>query len=244
MQNIATLFKNHSNLLIIKHIRESKNLTQDEVVNRLPFSKRSYLAYENGDTEPTISKLQDIANALDVSIFSLFKTEKNVKQEKSPLEQGDLPENLINEDEASYIKGAYNEGVPFYDLDFTASFLEVANDQSSNPDHYVSHPFFMGCDFIVRASGQSMAKVIKHGDAIGLIKIDSWMDFIPMGEIYAIVTKNGFRMIKIITKGEDEKHYTLVSKPSDSKKDEFPPQQLPKKNILSIFKVQASSHLF
>lgn len=135
-------------------------------------------------------------------------------------------------------------GTPYYDIDFTASFLEVVNNQQTKPDSYISHPFFKNCDFVVRASGQSMAKVIKHGDAIGLVEIKGWKDFLPLGEIYAIVSTNGFRMIKIISKGETKDSYTLISKPSDNKKDEFPNQEIKKKHILSIFKVQASSHLF
>ena len=136
------------------------------------------------------------------------------------------------------------KGVPYYDVEFTAGFLEVENNQSVLPDSYVSHPFFKGCDYVVRASGQSMAKLICHGDAIGLVKINNWKDFFPFGEIYALVTNDGFRMVKIVTKGETDDTYTLVSKPTDSKKDEFPPQQIKKSSILSIFKVQASSHLY
>ena len=128
------------------------------------------------------------------------------------------------------------KGVPYYDVEFTAGFLEVENNQSVLPDSYVSHPFFKGCDYVVRASGQSMAKLICHGDAIGLVKINNWKDFFPFGEIYALVTNDGFRMVKIVTKGETDDTYTLVSKPTDSKKDEFPPQQIKKSSILSIFK--------
>lgn len=135
-------------------------------------------------------------------------------------------------------------GVPYYDVDFTASFVAVENYTQKEPNSYISHPFFEGCDYVVRASGQSMAKVICHGDAIGLIKINNWTEFFPFGEIYAIVTNDNFRMIKVITKGETNDTFTLISKPTDSKKDEFPPQQIKKSNILSIFKVQASSHLF
>ena len=150
--------------------------------------------------------------------------------------------NFANEPGSNYLKK--NKGVPYYDVDFTAGFLEVENNQSIQPNSYIDHPFFKGCDYVVRASGQSMAKVISHGDAIGLVKIDNWNDFFPFGEIYAIVTHDGFRMIKIITKGNDEDHYTLISKPTDSKKEEFPAQQIKKKSIQYIFKVQASSHLF
>ena len=138
----------------------------------------------------------------------------------------------------------YQKGVPYYDIDFTASFLAIENTNQVTPDSYISHPFFKGCDYVVRASGQSMAKVISHGDAIGLIKINSWQDFFPFGEIYAIVTSDNFRMIKVITKGETEEYYTLISKPTDSKKDDFPPQQIKKSSISAIFRVQASSHLF
>ncbi|MDN3621305.1 S24 family peptidase [Polaribacter undariae] len=136
------------------------------------------------------------------------------------------------------------KGVPYYDVDFTAGFLEIENSQQTKPDSYISHPFFKNCELVVRASGQSMAKLIRHGDAIGLTRIEDWKNFIPMGEIYAIVTKNNFRMVKIITKGDSDKSYTLISKPTDSKKDEFPPQQISKDQILTIFKVQASAHLF
>jgi DNA-binding XRE family transcriptional regulator len=135
-------------------------------------------------------------------------------------------------------------GVPYYDVDFTASFVVVENSIQTQPTSYISHPFFKGCDYVVRASGQSMAKVIAHGDAVGLKKLNNWREFFPFGEVYAIVTNDDIRTIKVITKGETEDTYTLISKPTDGKKDEFPPQQIKRSSILSIFKVQASSHLF
>ena len=75
----------------------------------------------------------------------------------------------------------YQKGVPYYDVEFSAGFLEVENNQSAHPDSYISHPFFKGCDYVVRASGQSMAKVICHGDAIGLRKVNNWQEFFPFG---------------------------------------------------------------
>jgi hypothetical protein len=150
---------------------------------------------------------------------------------------------VLNEPKKELLSKSKND-VPFYDIDFTSSFLEVENNQTVSPTSYISHPFFIGCDMVVRNSGQSMGKVICHGDAIGLVKIENWREFFPFGEIYAIVTNDGFRMIKVITSGESNDCFTLISKPTDSKKEEFPNQQIKKDSILSIFRVQASSHLF
>lgn len=227
----------------IKKIRMELDLNQADFAQLIGVSKRSVANYESGDTEPnqrTLLRLVSLEHKIVESKHyekdaMAYINEKKKKQKKYKIEHS---ESLLKEEEFN------NEGVPYYNLDFTASFLEIENNQKTKPDSYIVHPFFEGCDYVVRASGQSMAKVIKHGDAIGLIKIDDWMDFLPLGEIYAIVTKNGFRMIKIITQGEDDKRFTLISKPTDNKKNEFPPQQLEKNKILSIFKVQASSHLF
>lgn len=153
------------------------------------------------------------------------------------------PEHYI-ENKVAETNDSYAKKVPYYDVEFAAGFEEFTQNQSINPTSYIQHPFFNGCDYVIRASGQSMAKVIKHGDAIGIIKLENWQEFLPFGEIYAIVTKDNYRMIKVITQGKTEDSFTLISKPSENKKNEFPPQQIKKSAILSIFKVQASSYLF
>lgn len=138
----------------------------------------------------------------------------------------------------------YQKGVPYYDVEFAAGFEDFTQSQQLQPTSFIKHPFFNGCDYVIRASGQSMAKIIKHGDAIGIVKIENWQEFLPFGEIYAIVTTDNYRMIKIITAGKTDDCFTLISKPSDGKKEEFPPQQIKKTLILNLFKVQASSYLF
>lgn len=203
-------------MIDIKKIRKSLGLTQEEFAKEIGVDRRTIINYEKGETIPD-SKVK--------LIHFLIESKNN-----STLEV--------------FEKTIVPSGVPYYDVDFTSSFIEVENSQSMQPTSYISHPFFLGCDIVVRNSGQSMAKLIAHGDAVGLVRVINWRDFLPLGEVYAIVTTNNFRMIKIITKGDDKDHYTLLSKPSDNKKDEFPPQQINKKHILHIFKVQASSHLF
>jgi hypothetical protein len=72
----------------------------------------------------------------------------------------------------------------------------------------------------VRASGQSMAKSYMSWRCNRSNKSEKLKEFFFLGEIYAIVTIDNFRMIKIVTK-ENDNYYTLISKPTDSKKMNF-----------------------
>lgn len=221
-----TGIKEHINYKKLEFILKSLNLEFPvaELSRTTGYSDATISPYLSGKVKPSTKFLQTIIDYYEVDM-SEFEEDISIDIVKEPMSE-------------------YNTGVPYYDLDFTAGFLPLENNTQVAPDSYITHPFFKGCDYVVRASGQSMAKLISHGDAIGLIKVNNWNDFFPFGEIYAIVTKDGFRMIKVITKGETEETFTLISKPTESKKDEFPPQQIKKKLILAIFKVQASSHLF
>jgi transcriptional regulator with XRE-family HTH domain len=69
--------------LIIKEIRESKKLTQDEVVELSGIKKRTYVDYENGKSDIPLSKLQNIATALKVNLFELFNRYENTTIEKT-----------------------------------------------------------------------------------------------------------------------------------------------------------------
>lgn len=243
METILTNIKER-----VLQITDYKDITKEKFFTDLGISYGNFKgkAKEKALSSDVLANIVAIHSDIDPEWLLTGKGEM-LKKEKTY-----YPNHLVGEEDSEYEltlkelipKTKAIKGVPYYDVDFTASFLEVENNQQIQPDSYISHPFFKNSDIVVRASGQSMAKLIKHGDAIGLSRIEDWAEFIPMGEIYAIVTKNNFRMIKIITKGETNNSYTLISKPTDSKKNEFPPQQINKDKILKIFKVQASATLF
>ena len=148
----------------------------------------------------------------------------------------------VKEEEDTYT--TLPKGVPYFDVEFESGFDFLDNDQTTLPSNYISHPFFSSSEFVVRNSGQSMAKVIKHGDAIGMVHLKHWREFLAFGEIYALVLKDNRRLIKVITKGETPDTFTLLSKPMDNKKEEFPPQQINKSFITNVFKVEAYSGKF
>ena len=152
--------------------------------------------------------------------------------------------NQTNGPQVSYGLQTTPSGTPYFDVDFESGFTFLENNQTTKPTSYINHPFFATSDIVVRNSGQSMAKVIKHGDAIGLKHLPNWQEFLAYGEIYAIVLADDRRLVKIITKGDDTNSFTLISKPSDNKEDEFPPQQIKKFLIRNVFRVEAASCLF
>lgn len=53
---------------LIKELRKKKGYTQKQLAEKAGISRTGLIRYENGETSPSIQVLQQIANALDVSV--------------------------------------------------------------------------------------------------------------------------------------------------------------------------------
>ena len=134
-----------------------------------------------------------------------------------------------------------NKGVPYYDVDFMGGFDLVFNDQAVQPSFYIDFLPFNDCDCWINVSGKSMGPLIAHGDIVGLKIVDNWRRFLLEGEIYAVITDNGFRTIKMLGAGPDKDHYTLIPY---NKSEEYKPQVIPKDVITHIFRVKGNIKKF
>lgn len=123
-------------------------------------------------------------------------------------------------------------GVPFYDVEFALGYDEMYNDTPNVPTKFISIPGYEKADFWCRASGDSMKPLISNGDIIALKVIPDWTEFLPMNEIYAIMTKNDLRTVKVIRRGFDNEHFTL-----HAINDEYEDQEINKAAITKVFKV-------
>jgi phage repressor protein C with HTH and peptisase S24 domain len=123
-------------------------------------------------------------------------------------------------------------GVPFYDVEFALGYDEMYNDTTNVPTKFISIPGYEKADFWCRASGDSMKPLISNGDIIALKVIPDWTEFLPMNEIYAIMTKNDLRTVKVIRRGSDNEHFTL-----HAINDEYEDQEINKAAITKVFKV-------
>lgn len=121
---------------------------------------------------------------------------------------------------------------PFYDVDFLLGFAETYNDTPNVPSRYISVPGYEKADFWCRTSGDSMKPFISNGDIIAMKEVNGWQDFLPMNEVYAIVTSNDLRTVKVVRKGSDNEHLTL-----HAYNEEYEDQEIKKTAIVKVYKV-------
>lgn len=140
---------------------------------------------------------------------------------------------LISGNKVTVPQISYTKGVPYYNVDFIGGFDIVLNDQTINPEYLIDFQKYNEATCWCNVSGHSMEPEITHGDIIALKKIEN-KSFLPLGEVYAIVTTNGMRTIKRLGPSNDPKCYTLVP---TNKSPEYGIQELPKDMIEHIFQV-------
>lgn len=128
---------------------------------------------------------------------------------------------------------SFTNGVPYYNVDFIGGFDIVLNDQTAKPEYLIDFKKYNEATCWCNVTGHSMEPEITHGDIIALKRIED-KSFLPLGEVYAIVTTNGMRTIKRLGPSSDPKCYTLVP---TNKSPEYGIQELPKDMIEHIFQV-------
>lgn len=131
-------------------------------------------------------------------------------------------------------KTSYTTGRPYYNVDFIGGFDLVLNDQTIMPEYNIDFaPYNQDGVFWCNITGNSMQPKISHGDIIALKEVSDWQSFLTMGEIYAIVTTNELRTVKIVRKGTSDDVFRLI--PINS--TDFDEQEIPKVMILRVFEV-------
>jgi phage repressor protein C with HTH and peptisase S24 domain len=113
-------------------------------------------------------------------------------------------------------------------------FKDVNDDTVFNPEFNIDFPPAnkQGVEWY-RAKGNSMLE-INSGDYVALEKVEDFSWF-PLGRIYGVVTKNGFRTIKKVVQSENKNNYLL--KASNPNKEDHPDQDIPKELITGIYKI-------
>lgn len=140
---------------------------------------------------------------------------------------------LISGNKVTVPQISYTKGVPYYNVDFIGGFDIVLNNQTINPEYLIDFQKYNEATCWCNVSGHSMEPEINNGDIIALKKIEDF-SFLPLGEVYAIVTTNGMRTIKRLGPSQNPECYTLVP---TNKSPEYGIQELRKDMIQHIFQV-------
>lgn len=171
------------------------SLQRIQELTNLPL--KTLKAYDNGSKEMP----DDILEAFE-NLFERIENEYNEREEENTA----IPV-LITDDMVSNVK------VPFYEVDFAGGFTSPEMFSEVKPSFVISSPSFSGADFACVLTGNSMSRRIKNGSVIGLKKINEWWEYFPTNEIYAIVTKNGLRTVKIVKRSSESGYIDLIPDP-------------------------------
>lgn len=171
------------------------SLQRIQELTNLPL--KTLKAYDNVSKEMP----DDILEAFD-NLFQRIENEYNEREEENTA----IPV-LITDDMVSNVK------VPFYEVDFAGGFTSPEMFSEVKPSFVISSPSFSGADFACVLTGNSMSRRIKNGSVIGLKKINEWWEYFPTNEIYAIVTKNGLRTVKIVKRSSKSGYIDLIPDP-------------------------------
>lgn len=190
---------------------DNKGLTVQEFELRTGLSNGAVSKMGDNTRMATLDKISIIFPDLDIDWLRTGKREDVVKTSIS-----------------------YTKGRPYYNVDFIGGFDLVANDQTINPEYYIDFPPYnkdgiMWCNI----TGRSMEPQIGHGDIIALKEVIDWQSYLSYGEVYAIVTHNDLRTVKIVRKGSDENHLRLI--PINT--EEFDEQEIEKSMIVRVYSV-------
>lgn len=125
--------------------------------------------------------------------------------------------------------------LPYYDIDATASQIEVYSENFEEPSYYMSIPAFSDCNFACNVYGDSMYPMFQSGEVI--VCKEQGNNIIQYGEVYLVITNelaDNLRTIKKIRKCKtDDSLVTLA--PSNPNFDSF---EIPKESIVKLYLIK------
>ena len=203
-----------------------------ELAKLLGVSKEYIYMLQNG--KRSISK--KLANKIE-SVFGIDTT-------FSLGEENALPELIVNpnewKDSLSNISNNSSKGVPFYDIDVTATLAESYLDSKEVPEYYVDFPPFNDCDAFTRVYGDSMYPKYQSGEIIAIKKLSN-LDIMRWGETHLIVTDSYYdnlRTIKNIHPCENDEDSIVIEASNPKFKGT---NKILKKHILGLFLVKGKA---
>ncbi|MCW0484106.1 XRE family transcriptional regulator [Gaoshiqia sediminis] len=214
--------------LNIKTLRGLKNVSQAALAEAIGVKPGTISNYEKGVSEPDLDKALLISKYFGVHIDSMIERTElerlKAELEDSPLMLG------VPETELSKI------GVPYFDIDVTASIKESFQDVAEVPEFYVDFKPFNDCTAYLPIWGDSMYPTYASGEIIAVKRLEN-PDVILWGEAYLIITNaeaNNMKTIKLLFPHEEPDKLILRASNPNFKGDTV----IPKKSVLNLYSIK------
>lgn len=209
----------------MSHLMKREGLTKNAFATKVGINPSNFNRKMKGEIPFTIRDITKVSKNIGVNTEWLETGDGEPYTSNGFINRG-LMRQKVNE------VVSHASGVPFYDVDFNLGFHEMYNDEPNVPSKYISVPGYEKADFWCRTSGDSMKPFINNGDIIALKEIPDWQSFLPMNEVYAIMTTNDLRTVKVVRRGSDDMHFTL-----HAYNDEYEDQEISKAAITKVYKL-------
>lgn len=132
--------------------------------------------------------------------------------------------------------------VPYYDVDFAGGWSSEELFAQHKPSFFITIPDFKRAELACNLIGNSISQRIKSGSIIGLRKVEDWQTYFPTNEVYAVVTRNNLRTVKLVRRAKEKGFIELVPAPLPEYND--PPYQtetVPQDYIVEFYQVVATA---
>ena len=170
----------------IRKLRESRNMTPEQLAEKLNVSRVAVNRYETGARKANQDVLFDLANIFHVSINDFIPDSTTAKDTQSLIDIYDqlLPErqnNVYNyaSDQLNKQKNAYssligeNKHIVYIYGAVSAGTGEYIPQDEDNPEKAIVEGVIPDHDFAVRVNGDSMEPVFNNGQIIYVNKLDN-----------------------------------------------------------------------
>lgn len=178
---------------IISDIKYRKGLNQAEIAKELGV-KPTYLSDMINERVPFNETFRQ----------KLYEVYSDLITNENSMLKGDGEPEIIKEEKGK---------IPYYDVDFAGGWSTEELFTNAMPAYYISAPEFAKSEFACNLRGNSISNRIKSGAIIGLKEISDWEIYFPTNELYAVITKNDLRTVKIVKWGKDKKYLELIPDP-------------------------------
>lgn len=210
--------------------RNKYSLSLQDIHEYTKISVKDLRLYDSGEEEMP----KKVRRTLE-GFFEQVEMEYENRDEDEERESSDPPILITDEMSKDVL-------VPYYDVDFAGGWSSEELFSQHKPSFFITIPDFKRAELACNLIGNSISQRIKSGSIIGLRKVNDWQTYFPTNEVYAVVTRNNLRTVKLVRRAKEKGFIELVPAPLPEYND--PPYQtetVPQDYIIEFYQVVATA---